>query len=812
MAPPLGGTLTYTATIQNTGNITLLNVRVVSGRPTANTVVYTVASLAPGEAKTFTGSFPVPSNWEGCSITDTLLVTGTDKCSTRTASAEVTTTCLVAVAPSVRIGANCPPSAPAPGAAVNYTGSVTNSGDVTLTNVVVTADLPSPGTVVATFASLAPRATANFSGSYTAPLDSCDTTVTLQVRGTDICGGTPVTHSFVRTCPLAPTPRIGVASTCPVDIPKPGEEMVFSGTVTNSGNITLTNVLVACSLPSAGTPVFGPVTLLPGQTAAFTGKFTVPADLDGCTITSTLTATGQSKCDGRQATDQVTSICPVQVSPALLLSTQCPPSATPQGGLLTFSATLRNTGNITLTNVVVVNSRPTNGTQVLRIARLAPGHETNFTGSYLAPSNCCEVVSTLRATAVDICGQTNAADTATMVCPVSYAPGVKITKVCDTYCCGDEPTPGGEYHYTGTITNTGNITLEQVKVYSQQLGSNAPSLGPITLGPGEGATYEVRYPVPFDFCGSDTVTVEGVSMCGNVVVRDAVSSTCPVVTSPGIAVQNLPPDIPPQGCSVIIGRGSVANTGNVTLTNVMVYCSQPTPGTAVAGPMTLRPGAVTNIVYEVTLPQFCNCCEAPITLSTSGYGLCDGRRVASSSTVVVQFQTNPQLLVTLGVPSGDDLASGLDWYWGEIRNSGDIALSNVVAVSSLPSSSTLLVGPINLAPGESQVYVGEIGSLDPSQLRALEIVATGRNICGGAEVRATANALAGLVIGTDGNGGTTLTWASAADLKYHVEFRTALGEGTWQSLGDVVATGSVTSIHDPAAPIGTRFYRVALME
>jgi uncharacterized repeat protein (TIGR01451 family) len=807
VAPALGGTLTYTATIQNTGNITLVDVNVVSGQPKANTVVFTVASLAPGESKTFTASFPVPANLTGCSITDTLRVTGRDKCSTRTASAEVTTTCPVAASPSIRIGANCSATAPAPGAVLTYTGSVTNTGDVALTNVVVIADLPAPGTVVARIATLAPRATANFTGSYTAPLDSCDSTVILEAQAQDVCGGTVVSHSFVRTCPLAPTPNIAVTKTCPVDPVKPGGTLVFTGTVNNTGNITLTNVVVVNSLPEANTPVFGPVTLAPGQGASFSGSFVVPITLNACGVTSTVTATGNSKCDGRQVRAQATSACPLLLNPALVLTTQCPSNAVPQSGSLVFRATLRNTGDVTLTNVVVVNNRPTNNTLVIRIASLAPGQQTNFTGCYVVPSNCCEVVSTLRATAVDACGQTSVSDTSTMVCLVSFAPAVKITKTCDT----DAVAPGEEFHYSGTISNTGNVALKEVNVYSRQLGESVPVLGPISLSPGEFVPYHVRYVVPPDFCGEDTVTVEAVSMCGNVVVRDSATSTCPVVTSPGIAVQALPVQSPPHGCSVAVGRGSVANTGNATLTNVVVYCNQPGPWTAVAGPMTLLPGQVTDIEYEFAVPQFCNCCEAPVALCAIGYGRCDGKRVSSSSTVVVPLQTNPQLLLSLDTPSREEIIAGFGYYFGEVVNTGDITLSNVVVVSTLPNPGTVLIGPINLAPGESQPYSGEVGSLDPDVLRSLELAATGRNICGGAEVGATANALDGLTIHRDGNG-TVLTWASAAGLKYRVEYRTTLSMGAWQTLGEVLATGSGASIADQSAESSTRFYRVGLME
>lgn len=809
-APPLGGTLTYTATVQNTGNVTLQNVVVVSGRPSANTVVARIPSLAPGEANTFTGSFPVPANTPGCSITDTLTANGADKCQNRTVSNSVTTTCPVAASPKVKITANCPTAAVGPGSSLTYSGTVSNPGDVALTNVVVTADLPAPGTVVTTIATLAPGANANFTGSYTTPLDACDSTVNLAVTAKDVCGGTPVSDSFVRTCPLVSTPAIAVTKSCPVDLAIPGKPLVFGGTVTNTGNITLTNVVVVNDLPAPGAPVFGPVTLAPGAGAAFTGSFLVPTNLNACSITSTVKATGNSKCDGKQVTASATGACPVKVNPNLLLTTACPPDATPQGARLTFSGTLKNTGNITLTNLVVVNDHPTNGTPVFKLASLAPGQSTNFTGSYIAPSNCCEVVSTLLATGTDACGQTNVSDTATMVCPVKFTPAVTITKVCS-----DQPVrQGEELVYTGTISNAGNITLVGVKVFSAYKGEASPSLGPVDLSPGERLPYTVHFTVPSDFCGWDRVTVVGQSMCGQIQTSNSVDSLCPVLTMPGIAVQNMPLGGPVPRCAIVTGHASIANVGNVTLTNVMVYCNQPTNGAPAYGPITLGPWQVKNFDYTFTTPTYCDCCQVPVTLSASGLSRCDGAKVSSSSTVVLPLETNPHLIVTLNCPSRDDVLLGLGFYDGVVSNTGDITLSNVVVVSTLPTAGTVLVGPINLAPGESQPYMGDVASGLPDDLLNLEVTASGRDVCSGVEVSSSGSCYAvGTLTLTVDSTGAVLRWPTTIGAKYVVQFRDNLLSGEWQSLGDpITANGDLATKLDPAPLKTARFYRVMQVE
>ena len=50
----------------------------------------------------------------------------------------------------------------------------------------------------------------------------------------------------------------------------------FSGSVSNRGNVTLTNVHVFSSQPVANSLVLGPITLAPGAVAIFAGSYVIP--------------------------------------------------------------------------------------------------------------------------------------------------------------------------------------------------------------------------------------------------------------------------------------------------------------------------------------------------------------------------------------------------------------------------------------------------------------------------------------------------------------------------------------------------------
>ena len=72
-------------------------------------------------------------------------------------------------------------------------------------------------------------------------------------------------------CP-GTTPGLAISLNCPTDCGVAG----FSGTITNTGNVTLTNVFVLSSQPSDRTLLLGPLLLAPGTAAVFAGAYIIP--------------------------------------------------------------------------------------------------------------------------------------------------------------------------------------------------------------------------------------------------------------------------------------------------------------------------------------------------------------------------------------------------------------------------------------------------------------------------------------------------------------------------------------------------------
>jgi uncharacterized repeat protein (TIGR01451 family) len=395
---------------------------------------------------------------------------------------------------------------------------------------------------------------------------------------------------------------------------------------------------------------------------------------------------------------------------------------------------------------------------------------------------------------------------------VLFTPRVTITKICPAV----PPAVGEPLVYTGIISNAGNVTLEGVIVYNTISGMGNPVLGLAALAPGETAVYTSEYNVPSNFCGGDTVTVQGVSICGGT-VTDSVTSTCPVVTEPAIAITRTCPGTPvPRGGTVTF-TAQVLNTGNVTLTNVVVRNTLPQNNVVVHGPVTLAPGEVANVTYSYTTPVDCNCCEVVDTLAATGAGLCDGQQVKATATTVCEYASLPAVALMLECPTSTP--NNVLRYTGMVSNTGDCTLTNVIVVANIGAGKRL-VGPITLARGETQRFTDSftIGEGTPN-LSTLALNAQGTAACTGVQVtdaRTCSGGIVGLVPTVSPPSvsaeGVILTWSSTPGLTYRVQSTGASSGSTWvDEPGDVTATSHHASKSLPAPATTQRFFRVMVV-
>ena len=679
---------TYSGSVRNGGNVFLSNVAVLNNL-TGSTPVFTLASLAPGVSANFTGSFLVPTN---CSVVNALTATGGGSCGDSVTNT-TQSICPIVTTPQIAVAVLCPTTPILPGSLLTYSGSIRNLGNVTLTNVAVVSDRPLPNTTVFTVASLAPGASTNFTSSITVPANICSVVKIFSVTGKDLCSLSNVTNSASAICNVVTSPSIAVTESCPTTPPVPGSLLTYTGSVRNSGDVSLANVVVLNSLTGT-TPVFTLASLAPGATAPFTGSFLVPTN---CSVSSSLTASGLGSC-GVSVTNTAQSVCPIHTAPQIAVAALCPTTPGLPGGLLTYSGTVRNLGNVTLTDVAIVSDRPLPNTTVFTVSSLAPGASTNFTSSITVPANVCSVVTIFSVIGKDLCSLSNVTNSASAICNVVTSPSIAVTQSCPT----TPPIPGSLLTYTGTVHNSGDVSLANVVVLNSLTGTT-PVFTLASLAPGATAPFTGSFLVPTNCSVSSTLTASGLGSC-EVSVTNTAQSLCPILTAPQIAVAALCPTTPTLPGGLLTYSGTVRNLGNVTLTNVAVVSDRPLPNTTVFTVASLAPGASTNFTSSITVPA--NVCSVITLFTGTAKDLCSLSSVTNAASVTCVTTNNPAIAVSEICPPGPVIPGSVVAFSGVVSNTGDTTLQNVFVFSTHPNTNTPVLGPITLAPGTSAPFTG----------------------------------------------------------------------------------------------------------
>ena len=190
---------------------------------------------------------------------------------------------------------------------VTWTVTVKNTGNVTLTNVTVT-DALSGATIVtpcgfsSPIATMAPAATVSCDVSYSVKqsnVDAGSVTNTASATGKPPVGAN-VTDSDFQTVLVGAAPNLDVTKTLKSGAPtKAGDPVVWTVTVKNSGNVTLTNVTVTDAL--AGATIVTPcafsspiASMAPAATVSCDVSYSVTqANVDAGGVTNTANATGK---------------------------------------------------------------------------------------------------------------------------------------------------------------------------------------------------------------------------------------------------------------------------------------------------------------------------------------------------------------------------------------------------------------------------------------------------------------------------------------------------------------------------------------
>ncbi|MFC2078286.1 hypothetical protein ACFLTM_05720, partial [Candidatus Bipolaricaulota bacterium] len=525
--PNEGDSIQFTITLTNNGPDEATNVLIsdllpsgltfVSAIPSAGTYddstgEWTVASIGSGVSITLILTATADIGTAGQTLTNTATAVSADQAdpdpSNDSASAPVT----VRQNPEIAVSKSPETQQAVTGDVATFTIVVENTGDVPLSNVVIT-DANAPG-CNRTFATLAVGASETYTCTVVVPSDFTNTITATA----DDPNGDPIAPAQDTADVDAINPSIGLVKTSNYDS---GTGVIsYTHTVTNTGDVTLYDISVAeqagsftgtGTLPvpaysSGGADIDGDadaIDLAAGASATFTANYTVTqADIDAGGITNQALATGTDPFGGpitdlsdesspADGDDDPTST-PIAQNPLIgLVKTSSYDSGT---GVISYTYTVTNTGDVTLYDISVAEQAGSfTGTGTLPTpaydsggadldsqgdaADLAVGDSLTFTATYTitqADIDAGGVTNQALASGADpadnpvtdLSDESSPADgdddpTST---PIAQNPLIGLVKTSSYDANSSTIT------YTYTVTNTGDVTLYDISV-AEQAGS-----------------------------------------------------------------------------------------------------------------------------------------------------------------------------------------------------------------------------------------------------------------------------------------------------------------------------------------------------
>ncbi len=365
------------------------------------------------------------------------------------------------------------------GDTITYDLVVTNTGNVTLTDVVpaeraFTGAGAAPTLVCPTSAArLVPGATVTCTATYALTQADVDAGV---IDNTATATAQPPRGAAVTAAPSSARVTVGAASTLrlektagPATVSAVGNPVTYSFRVTNTGTTTLTGVGVTEEAFS-GTGTRGATgcptdRLLPGASLTCTSTYRVTqADLDAGTVTNTAYAVGTARGAQVRSEDSTATVTVTPAQDLRLAISPDPASGLGVGDTVRWTVRVTNRGNQTVSDPAVTvdawTGTATRPVVTCPTGSLAPGAsvtcETTSTTVAQADVDAGSVTLTATATAQTAAGSTTTSAQASGTATTDRAPAVTVGLGVDpaTYA-----SVGTTQTWTATVTNAGTTTL-----------------------------------------------------------------------------------------------------------------------------------------------------------------------------------------------------------------------------------------------------------------------------------------------------------------------------------------------------------------
>ncbi len=727
------------------------------------------------------------------------------------------------------------------GETISYTFTVTNTGNASLTNLVITDPLlEAPNPVVAIVLAsgdtdgdnqLDPTETWTYTADYTINQNNIDTglvtnqaTVTAStldsVTISDISGTTATTDdaTVITLCTDEDIALVKAAvfndedqDNC-TDV---GETISYTFTVTNTGNVSIDNIVLSDPLLEAPNPVVaiafasgdtdGDNQLDPTETWTYTADYTVTqTDIDAAQVTNQATVNGQnvltdanvSDLSGTTATTDdatVITLCQGDTTIALvkagIFNDEDQDNCTDVGETISYTFTVTNTGNVSIDNIVLTDPLLEAPNPVVAIAfasgdtdgdnQLDPTETWTYTADYTVTQTDIDAAQVTNQATVngqnvltdanvsDLSGTTATTDDATVITLCQGDTTIALVKAGifndeDQDNCTDV---GETISYTFTVTNTGNVSIDNIVLTDPLLEAPNPVVaivfasgdtdGDNQLDPTETWTYTADYTVTQTDIDAAQVTnqatVNGQNVLTDANVSDLSGTTattddatvitlCQGDTTIALVKAGIFNDEDQDNCTdvgeTISYTFTVTNTGNVSIDNIVLtdpLLEAPNPVVAIAfasgdtdGDNQLDPTETWTYTADYTVTQTdIDAAQVTNQATVNGQNVLTDANVSDLSgttattddaTVITLCQGDTTIaLVKAGIFNDEDQDNCTDVgetisYTFTVTNTGNVSIDNIVLSDPLLEAPNPVVA-IAFASGDTD---GD-NQLDPTE-------------------------------------------------------------------------------------------------
>ncbi len=476
--------LVYNFAVTNEGNITLTDPIVITDAlitDAGETITCDPTPLAPGDTLNCQGTyFVTQADLDSGEVNNSATAKSDQAAETTPDMVKVLALQEPALEMS-KVADNMPAEDFFVGAIARYTYTVTNTGNVTITdpvtitdNKIDSADINCP---IFPATGIAPTATYVCTAEYVVTV--ADNALAVVTNNATVSDGNVTSPSVSETVPNSGVPALttvkelfavnGDESLTSFD--SVGDVLTYEFTVTNSGTVSFSNdiVIVDPLLTSSPITCFTTTPADPdvtsGESVSCQGSYTVTqADLDRGEIVNEATAQATFGAGPTLVESPVGSATtPADTNPEIeVVKTVATLPVTGVDQVLTYTLTITNTGNQTLSTISA--SDPLLPDLVCEVATLAPGAELICSDDYTVTQDNIDsatLVNTADVTATNPQGDPVEDDTVLTTDMPASDPDFTLTKEADVNPYG---AVGTSVLYTFTAENTGTVTLFNVTI------------------------------------------------------------------------------------------------------------------------------------------------------------------------------------------------------------------------------------------------------------------------------------------------------------------------------------------------------------